>query len=112
VKKSNRVGEGKLSEKIWPALRAGSGPGPCRAEELNSEWETLTEEITARLWAGKRVLGRALLRGQGSQRLKNEKQRPDLGLKTLVIQSIQADENKTEVLSSKNELLEGTGLQI
>jgi hypothetical protein len=53
-----------------------------------------------------------LLRGQGSQRLKNEKQRPDLGLKTLVIQSIQADENKTEVLSSKNELLEGTGLQI
>jgi hypothetical protein len=53
-----------------------------------------------------------LLRDQGSQRLKNEKQRPDLGLKTLAAESIQAAENKTEDRGSKNELLKGTDGQI
>jgi hypothetical protein len=47
---------------------------------------------------------RALLRGQGSQRLKNEKQRPDLELKTLEAESIQAAGNKTEDLSGKTKL--------
>jgi hypothetical protein len=97
-------GEEKLSEKIWPALRTGSGPRPCLTEELNSVRETLTEEIPARLRARKWILGRVLLWGQGSQRPKNEKRWPDLGLKTLAAESIQAEENKTEDLSSKNKL--------
>jgi hypothetical protein len=42
-----------------------------------------------------------LAAGQGRQRLKNEKQRPDLGLKTLAAESIQATENKTEISAAK-----------
>jgi hypothetical protein len=91
--KSNRAGEGvhprrrKTERENLTGAQNRIEPGPCLAEELNSERETLTEEITT-----------------GSQRLKNEKQRPDLALKTLAAESIQAAENKTEDLSSKNEL--------
>jgi hypothetical protein len=60
AKKSNRAGEGvhprrrrKTERENLTGAQNRIDPGPCLAEELNSERETLTEEIAARLRASK-----------------------------------------------------------